>query len=446
MADYCYVRCMKHGLGQSYRSNWLVYFIFNFCCFAVILGIAFFFKTNLKPLHPLKKGLDDFSFTDIYYKINKPDYELSKHRIPAQPELYVVNIGTLNRAGIAEVIDIINEGEPAVLSLDVVFHEKVDTTGTAALLKAMEASETIVQGYISDDREYCADGIYSMDALRIGKEAFINLPGSDPVNTVIRYFKPFHNKDLGLATTTAFTYLEKTGTSLNHRQSKLKEATEKETKKCYSKKKYTIRFNRLLSEIYNNQFINHTEVTDADFDPSVLKDKIVLLGYRGEIQPENVDGLPQIHPEIDEDMYFTPLNKNMTGRSYPDMYGVDIQANIISNVLRGNYIIKISDVWSWVIAFLLCLILSPLMIYFFVNQHIWFHIVAKLLQLFLSIVFVMIGVVVYANGFYLNSKPIVISIILIVDLMYFYDAFVKYIAHRRQKQNKEMQSVFLVEH
>jgi CHASE2 domain-containing sensor protein len=431
---------------HAYKKNWPEYILFNLFSFAIILGFAFLFKTNLKVLHPIKKGLDDFSFTDIYYKLNKPNYELKKHPIPAQPELFVINIGTLNRQGLAEMVNVINKGNPSILSMDILFHEEADSAGTFALSEALKGSSSIIQGYICDDGHYCADGMHSTNSLQLGEEAFINLPGADPVNEAIRYFKPFHNKDVGLAVATALFYLEKDSRKLNRRQKALLKARKKEVEKCYSKKKYTIRYNRLLSHDYNNQFLDHTDLTHPSFDASVFKDKIVLLGYRGVVTEEEDNALPAIHPDIDEDMYFTPLNKNMTGRSYPDMYGVDIQANIISNVLNGNYVVKIKDLFSWMLAFFICLIFTPLMVFFFVKQHLWFHIVAKLLQLSFSIGFVLIGILVFSSGFYLNAKPILFSIILIVDLMYFYDAFVKIIARRKSKQGKDLHSVFLEGH
>ena len=69
-----------------------------------------------------------------------------------------------------------------------------------------------------------------------------------------------------------------------------------------------------------------------------------MLGYIG----------PSVAQKDLEDIYFTPLNSNYAGRSYPDMYGVVIHANIISMILNRNYI-NVMPMWlSFILAFLLC--------------------------------------------------------------------------------------------
>ena len=70
----------------------------------------------------------------------------------------------------------------------------------------------------------------------------------------------------------------------------------------------------------------------SNFPLSQIENKIVLLGYRGKVMVHEKPDIKNIQNKHDEDMYFTPLNPFMTGRALPDMYGVDIQANIISNI------------------------------------------------------------------------------------------------------------------
>src|SRR5690606_20383281 len=52
------------------------------------------------------------------------------------------------------------------------------------------------------------------------------------------------------------------------------------------------------------------QVLMEDFDPSVLRDKIVILGYLGD-----TFGDPAW-----EDKFFTPLNLKIAGRANPDMF------------------------------------------------------------------------------------------------------------------------------
>jgi CHASE2 domain-containing sensor protein len=52
------------------------------------------------------------------------------------------------------------------------------------------------------------------------------------------------------------------------------------------------------------------------------------LGFLGEIIGDYVPG----------DIFFTPLNKKIIGRSLPDMYGVVVHANIIKMILDKEFI------------------------------------------------------------------------------------------------------------
>ena len=71
-----------------------------------------------------------------------------------------------------------------------------------------------------------------------------------------------------------------------------------------------------------------TRFYPAKADLSFIKDKIVLLGFMG----------INLNDKTFEDIFFTPLNERYAGKSFPDMYGVVIQANIISMILNKKYI------------------------------------------------------------------------------------------------------------
>jgi CHASE2 domain-containing sensor protein len=65
-----------------------------------------------------------------------------------------------------------------------------------------------------------------------------------------------------------------------------------------------------------------------DFDSTMFKDKIVILGYLGDYFGHNAW----------EDKFYTPLNSKVAGRANPDMYGPVIHANAVAMILNEDYI------------------------------------------------------------------------------------------------------------
>ncbi len=52
---------------------------------------------------------------------------------------------------------------------------------------------------------------------------------------------------------------------------------------------------------------------------------------------------------------FTPRNRKVAGRAYPDMFGTVIWANIIAMILNNDYIRELFTAEEFIIALLACL-------------------------------------------------------------------------------------------
>jgi CHASE2 domain-containing sensor protein len=57
-----------------------------------------------------------------------------------------------------------------------------------------------------------------------------------------------------------------------------------------------------------------------------------------------------------EDKFYTPLNKKLAGKSNPDMFGVVVHANIISMILREDYVEQMATWQEVAMAIILCLL------------------------------------------------------------------------------------------
>ncbi|MBP6687721.1 MAG: hypothetical protein KA160_07665, partial [Lacibacter sp.] len=110
-------------------------------------------------------------------------------------------------------------------------------------------------------------------------------------------------------------------------------------------------------------------------------------------------------------------------KSTPDMNGIVIHANIISMILDGKYIRSIPSGIFWIITILIAWMHVALFMRYYIEEHIWFHIVAKLAQIFFAILSVYIGIMFFDwFSIKIDTKISLIVIILAIDIIYFYEA------------------------
>jgi len=161
-----------------------------------------------------------------------------------------------------------------------------------------------------------------------------------------------------------------------------------------------------------NQYIvidvNDLQKTDL----SILKGKIVLMGFLG----------PDINTKVIEENRFTPMNKKYSGKSFPDMYGVVIHANLLSAIIAQNYINKVPFWLSIVIAFSVCFLHIFFFIKYYVHHHKFYHLVTKIIQLLTFILMIYASFMLLSwFGLDMDMGAILGAIALSVDVLYFYD-------------------------
>lgn len=377
----------------------------------VLLGTAFlylvyfllaFVPINLKVFHSIKLALKDFKFTDIYYsKLHKNEKQ--------QPtgELVLVNIGRANRSEIAATIEYITMGKPQVMGLDVYFSslkdERGDTILQQAISKAESSTQVVHAGILGQEGE---QWIYkqSNDLFFTSQTpSYINLVQAESKPT-IRYFEPFKksgNQELE---------------SFSAAIVKAFDAEKYESLKSRHKKKEYIHY---VGNVEKFNVLDY-RMLDSSFDfRTAFENKIVLLGFLGDTlnMPYDV-----------EDKFFTPLNDKYVGRSNPDMYGLVIHANIIEMVLRERYLNTPSSWLVWLLSLVFVVLHVWAFVYFYVKQHIWFHLVAKILQLITAALIVYVSLCLHEHWrVVLDTGLFTLPVVLSVDVLYFYDGLVKFL-------------------
>lgn len=365
----------------------------------LVMALFAYIPFNFKILDPLKHGLKDFEFSDIYFtKIKK--------EAPIDSNIIIVNIGYNNRFGLLQQLQRIKQYQPAVIGFDVLLRSKKDPFIDSALAAEINSSPNIVMAsYLYGEDAYRTYVDTTAIAINKNSWGYINFIGKDSTYPV-RYFKPFYEftktpqeafatKIVNLYNPTAYKEL-------------------KDRKKSIE----TINYSRRQEQYH---VIDAYELDDTATDFSFLKGKIILMGFLG----------PDLKTKVIEENRFTPMNPKFSGKAFPDMYGIIIHANIISSILEREYINKVPSWLSMVLAFIICWIHVFFFTKFYIRQHKFFHLVTKIIQLLTFVLMVYLSFFFLSKfGLKIDMSPILAGIALSVDVLYFYDGFATWLKEK----------------
>lgn len=359
----------------------------------LVMGLLSCIPLNTHFLDPIHLALSDFDYNDLAYA------KMDKNReTPIDTNIVVVNIGYGDRAAIANMIDKISAQQPKAIGLDVLFNEKKDALGDSLLRLALKHPK-LVMAY--NYNEQSNKGYFYKENINKG---FANFVGEE--EGVIRHFTPVMHEE--------GQNLEAFATSV------VKLADQEGYKELIERGKptevinYTRRSNQYL-------VLNGIDLIENKVDPTVLTNKIVLVGYVS-------NGVNDV-----EDKHFTPMNDKYVGRALPDMNGIFIHANIISMVQAKDYIHRMPSWLMWSVAFILCWLHMALFIKYFLHHHIWFHLLAKIAQILSAVFFVYLGLWSFHQlDTQMNMTATLVAIVLAVDVLYFYEAFAIWL-HKKKK-------------
>ncbi|HET9430787.1 MAG TPA: CHASE2 domain-containing protein [Chitinophagaceae bacterium] len=385
---------------KKYGSHFTKYLYERDTIFATIWVFAFIIFLGLIPinfyfLNPLKLALKDFDFNDITYaKLEKSKNTAMDSRI------VVINIGHADREAIAMIIEKTASLSPKVMGLDVLFDEAQDPFPDSLLASTLEKYPNLVVA--------ARLNWHIRDSLYLSRNHFRN-------NVAKLGYVNFDNEDL--ETTRLYSPIKKD--SYHEYQSFSAALVREYDPAAYEYLKKRDKPTEIINYSRNYNLRSHQyHVIDAltlmagNVEDSVIKGKIALFGYI------NLD------PNDIEDKKFTPMNEKFAGKSVPDMNGIIVHANIISMILDKNYIKKLPSWVNWLVAILICWLHMSFFIRYYLENHIWFHLVAKIAQLVSAIFFAYIGMLLFEKyNIKLDMKMSLIVIVMAVDVIYFYEAF-----------------------
>ena len=282
----------------------------------ILLILKFFFVIfQIDFLNQLNNQIQDFQINDIVFS-----RLMNKKNIAIDTNIIIVNISDLKRDKIAILINLINNYEPKIIGVDGVFSKPKGDSVDKPLADAFSKVKNLVLVnrlvYDNDNNKVYVEKSLPLFS-QYAKSGFANFIDEVDFRTVRKFSpKEFVDKDIVMAFSTKIAEI--------YYPNAVKKLFERENESEIIYFKRNMKKYRIIdcSDAFNNQDTL-----------GIVKVKIVLIGFLG----------PDLKTLSTEDNFYTPLNPNYIGKSYPDMYGVLIHANIISMILNGKYINALSD-------------------------------------------------------------------------------------------------------
>lgn len=360
------------------------------------------FVFNAEFLNPFANALKDFKFTDIYYSRLKSD----QSSMP-DTNVVVVNIGYNSREEIARQVEIINRFNPKVVAIDATFEQPRSPEEDSALKTVLRKYENVVlASYFISNQDGLNTLVQSAEKFRSNtKEGFANFPSTLNQKT-IRSFVP---------------KVRSGGQEVLSFSSQIVKMSDKEAYSKLMKRSNSVERINYKGNTERFIVIPLSAVSESNHSLKLLEDKIVLLGFHGTRQS----------PMVLEDLHFTPMNPHYSGRSNPDMYGVVIQANIISMILEERYLNKIPSWLTCVLAFIILYLHMFVFVKFYIFNQIWYDVLSRVSQIFMSVLLVGIEILVFAIfGWTIKMAIILVPVLLSLDVLFVYDGIAKFLNNK----------------
>ncbi|TAL68578.1 MAG: CHASE2 domain-containing protein [Bacteroidetes bacterium] len=342
----------------------------------ILLILKFFFVIfQIDFLNQLNNQIQDFQINDIVFS-----RLIDRKAVQMDTNIIIVNISDLKRNKIAEQINIINRFKPKTIGVDVLFSKEKGEDMDRPLADALsKVNNLVLVNRLVNDNEQIklvkSIPLFSQYA----HSGFANFIDEEDFRTVRKFSsKEFVDKDLVMAFSTKIAELYNPGA----------------VNKLFER-------NNESEIIYFERNLNKYRVIDCDEvfrkkdNLDFVRGKIILFGFLG----------PDIKTLSTEDNFYTPMNPNYIGKSYPDMYGVVIHANIISMILNGKYINAMSDKLIIVLTIILTYLTMAFFTYLRFNHEEAYESLSLVfifleMGLFLTVMFTLL----YYFNYYLNLK------------------------------------------
>jgi len=350
----------------------------------IVTYLISFIPWSLEYGKALHQGFADFDIYDLYYSGK------NKENSKRDTNIILVQIDT-GRAEIAQEVDLLGSYDPKVIAIDAFFDKPSDND--SAFLQVASARSNLVFLNRNTDTGIAANFFYNKPD-KCGYANFLGGPYS-----VVRTFYPrisVHEEKYD-AFAVCIARLADPGSYeiLSRRNNDLELINYRGNLETYT----SLTTDELLQYQLSGQLGN------------IIKNKIVLLGFF----------VKDTSHLVMDDLHFTPLNEVMSGKSFPDMYGVVIHANILSMILSREYASLASTFTSYFFAFLIAFLFNYYILLRYRRNTHPSHAGFLLVQVFIILFILYFFLKIYDWFlFKVSLEPIMISLVLCLEFFGIY--------------------------
>jgi len=370
-----------------------------------VVGLLYVIPQNFDFLNPVSKALGDLDITDMVFSQFRNEDDT-----PVDTNIVLVNIGMADRSEIAMMLRHLSQHEPAAVGIDAFFRAPKDSASDTELAEAMaQVRNLVLVSKVAFKKESGEEDVERWAMSDVAEdEVYDTLETSHPLFTrhaAHGYANLVLDQEASFMTCREVSFVEPWGTSTEYsfpvELARVVNPEAAERAIARGEGEQTVNFHGNYGTFYH---VDAWQALDPDFDLSFVRGKIVLLGFMG----------PDLETRSLEDAFFTPLNENYIGRSFPDMYGVVIHANVITMILRGNYIESMDQRTSILIG-LLVLVANVMMFTWMYEHHEkWYDMFAVAVQLAESLGIMYLIIIVFDRYDYkLALTPALLSVFLV---------------------------------
>jgi len=385
------------------------------------MGILALSPISLDIIDPLAESFRDTELTDMVFSQFRDEP-------PADTNIVIVNFGLLDRGGIAAQIMNLNKYQPKVIGIDALFLSPrapfldsllaISFAGTNNLVLNGKLVGFNEEKQVFDTVEYPLP-IFSQYASIAHVNLITGAKFQDDVK-ICRTLNPFAALANG---DTLLPFSVKLAQIYNPKLAKkfLDRGNEVEI----------INYRGNIADFSGNTNIQGRftvldvqDVLDENFDPSLIKDKIVMIGFLGN----------DLGAHSWEDKFYTPLNPIYAGRANPDMFGLVVHANAVAMILNEDYIEKTPEYVAYLLAFVVCFFNVALFMWINKNYDKFYDAVTRGLQVVEVIVLLMIPIFVFK--FYdlkIDLTITTVTVVLVGDFLEIYLGFIRNLIFATQK-------------
>lgn len=413
-----------------------------FLIFITLLFLKSF--VNISYMDPIETAFADLDFYDIYFS------KLKETTI--QDNIVIVNIGFLDREGISNELDVINKFNPKAVGIvaNFKFKDSLFDNKTQLLLNSMNNTKNLFLSFnyfFDDDINYCRD--IKKKYKRLVPKAKIGF-GTFSVNNQNSSFRTIRDFTPSISIPdTFFSFATELCRTIKPDAVKiLMERDNLEEVINYAGNFIDNSINSdlnvevaRLKKYSGFKVIDESEIFNENFDSTIFKDKIVLLGYLGLTYKGTIK-------TTEDDIFYTPQNDRYLGRSFPDMNNVLIQANIINMILNEKFINKAGGFPNLLllIFFTICMIYLCKKIKSVQSLDIYYALISKLAAfIFAATIYIIFLIIVKSSGIMFNMSPIFLFLALTPDIVDIHNSLSesKWIKRILLKAGKEKKQVII---